>query len=361
MTLSARSRYATALAPLVLALLALAAPAAVGQAAPEPAVKTAVEITGAYKAPRTSFGKPELDGVWTNASVTRMDRPNGLPLVITEEQAAQLEGRALFNVRLKTEKDFVDPKAPPPEKGKALPGVGNYDVAFTDPGARIANINGELRSSFLTYPENGRMPALTEDGKKLRASLGGRRGSGFDNPEERGLSERCLVVGTNGPPFGTYLYNNNFQIVATRDHVVVMSEMIHDARIARIGGQHATDTIQPWMGDSIAKWDGDTLVMETTHINSTQRGGGTLLSDTGKVTERFTRISDHQLLYEFEVNDPAVYTSVWRGQMPLTRLDEKVFEYACHEGNHGLYNILEGGRRNDRLGIAQTGGDQRAE
>lgn len=325
----------------------------------QPPVKTAAQIVGDYKPPRTLAGKPDLAGYWTNASVTRMDRPAGLPLVLSEEQTAQLEGRALFNVRLKTERDFVDPKAPAPEKGKALPGVGNYDVAYTDPGAAVANIKGEKRSSFITFPDNGRTPAMTDQGKALRAASSGRRGSGYDNPEERGNSERCLIIGTNGPPFGNYLYNNNFQIVQTNEHLMIMSEMIHDVRIAPIGGKHRTDNVQPWMGDSIAWWEGDTMVVETMHTNP--RSGGAFISDKGKITERFTRISDMQVLYEFEISDLTVYASVWGGQMPLTKMDDRVYEYACHEGNYGLHNILEGGRRNDRLGIAQTGGQDRGE
>ena len=323
------------------------------------AVKTAAEFTGDYKPPRTTGGHPDLHGYWTNASVSRMDRPQGYPLVLNDEQAAQLEGRALFNVRLKTERDYVDPKQGAPEKGKPLPGVGNYDVAWTDPGAAVATIKGEKRSSYITYPENGKTPAMTEEGRALRAANTGRRGSGFDNPEERGSSERCLIIGTNGPPFGNYLYNNNFQIVQTPGHVMVMSEMIHDVRIARIGGEHRQDSVPQWMGDSTARWDGDTLVVETRHLDP--RSGGAIISENGKVTERFTRISDIQILYEFEIDDPSVYTSVWRGQMPLTRLQDRVYEYACHEGNYGLQNILEGGRRNDRLGLAQTGGQDRGE
>ena len=150
-------------------------------------VRTAAEFTGDYKTPRTSWGKPDLAGYWTNATVSRMDRPNGYPLILTDEQAASLEGRALFNVRLKTERSYVDPKAPPPEKGKPLPGVGNYDVAFTDPGNAVINIKGELRSAYITFPENGRTPEMTEEGRKLRAAQGpARRGTGYDNPEERG-------------------------------------------------------------------------------------------------------------------------------------------------------------------------------
>ena len=171
-----------ALAAVALAALACAAPASLAQVAPQTtapqstapalpqAVKTAAQFAGDYKAPRDSAGRPDLAGYWTNASVSRMERPANMPPILSEEQAAQLEGRALFNVRLKTEKSFVDPNAPAPEKGKALPGVGNYDVAFTDPGAAVATIKGEKRSSYITFPADGKIPAMTEEGRKMRAA-----------------------------------------------------------------------------------------------------------------------------------------------------------------------------------------------
>ena len=315
-----------------------------------------------YQPPRQHTGKPDLQGVWSTASVTRLERPPGLPLVLSRAQADELEGSNLFNQRSKTEANFVDPKAGAPEKGKPLPPVGNYDVAYTDPGSAVANINGELRSSFIVFPENGKVPAMTEEGKKLRAAAPRRLGTGFDNPEERGLSERCIIIGNAGPPLGQYLYNNNFQIVQTDDSFVLLSEMIHDVRIAKIGGKHQADDREQWHGDSIAWWDGDVLVVETTNINATQRdAGGTFLSKNGKLTERFTRINDNQILYAFEVNDPTVYTQVWRGEMPLNRLKQAVYEYACHEGNYALEHILSGGRENDRQGRSQTGGESRSE
>jgi hypothetical protein len=346
-------------------VLAIAAAMCVMSASPATAqsvhgaVKTAREFTGDYQPPRLSDGKPDLHGFWSNASVSRMERPQGYPLVLSDEQAAELEGRALYNVRLKTERDFVDPNAPPPEKGKPLPGVGNYDVAWTDPGSIVATIKGEKRSSYITFPANGKIPALTDEGRALRAGATRRPGTGYDNPEERGMSERCLIIGTNGPPFGNYLYNNNFQIVQTGDHVVIMSEMIHDVRIVRINSEHRKDDVQQWMGDSIARWDGDTLVVETRHIDP--RSNGVFISPDGLITERFTRIAADQILYEFEINDPKVYTSIWGGQMPLTRLQDQLYEYACHEGNYGLVNILEGGRGNDRAGRSHTGGQDRGE
>jgi hypothetical protein len=340
----------TAASALALCLALGLAPAAFAQAA------------SGYQAPRTAFGAPDLQGIWSNASVTRLERPDGYPLVLTREQADRLEGGALYNQRLKTESSFVDPNLGAPEAGKPLPPVGNYDVAWTDPGSTVANINGELRSSFIVFPENGKLPALTEEGKHLRAAAPRRRGSGFDHPEERGLSERCIIIGNAGPPLGQYLYNNNFQIVQSPSHFMLMSEMIHDVRVAPIGGAHRSDGVEPWMGDSVARWEGDTLVVETRAIHPTQRGyGGVFLSDQAKVTERFTRISDKQILYAFEIDDPKVYTSRIKAEMPLYKLDAPLFEYACHEGNYGLENILSGGRKNDREGRAQTGGESRGE
>jgi hypothetical protein len=363
-----------------LAALALAiAPAAIAQQAQRPGgpqaatpaftepnlpqvVKTAADFVGDYKTSRTAWGKPDLHGYWTNATVSRMDRPNGYPLILTDEQAAALEGRALFNVRLKTERAFVDPNTPAPEKGRPLPGVGNYDVAFTDPGNAVINIKGELRSAYITFPENGRTPEMTEEGRKLRAALGpARRGTGYDNPEERGNSERCLIIGTNGPPFGNYLYNNNFQIVQTEDHLMIMSEMIHDVRIAKIGGKYDARAPDQFMGHSVARWEGDTMVVETRGLRP---GSGAFVSDTGKITEKFTRIAEDEILYEFEVNDPRVYTSVYRGQTALHRIKGetgRTYEYACHEGNYGLWNILEGGRKNDRAGIFNATDGERGE
>jgi hypothetical protein len=135
---------------------------------------------------------------------------------------------------------------------------------------------------------------------------------------------------------------------------MLMVEMIHDVRIATFGRDHGDDRVTAWMGDPLARWEGDTLVIETANIHPDQRLDRTLQSATGKITERFTRISDRQILYQFEVDDPVVYGGVWRGETALNRLDEDIYEYACHEGNYGLYNILLGGRENDHRGIANT-------
>jgi hypothetical protein len=333
------------------ALIAVAASAAAAYA----------QVSPGYQPPRTAEGKPDIQGVWSTATASPVERPAGVPLVITREQADQIERGTLFNQRsARTDASYVAPDAGAPERGRPLPPVGNYDVAYTDPGSRVISIGGELRSSWLVYPENGRMPELTAAGRALRASSPRARGSGYDNPEERGLGERCVLL-SGGPPLRSGLYNNNIQIVQTPEHVMFEVEMVHDVRIARVNGRHAANGLERWMGDSVARWEGDTLVVETTSINADQRRDRTLLSPTGKVTERFTRISDRQMLYQFEVNDPATYASVWRGETALNRLDEPMFEYACHEGNYGLHNILSGGRQNDLRGIPNATDRNRTE
>lgn len=313
-----------------------------------------------YEPPRTADGRPDLQGIWSTATATSLERPEGYPLVITPEQADEIEGGTLFNRRLATQASYVDPSEGAPEKGRALPPVGNYDVAYTDPGAYVTHINGELRSSWIVYPEDGQIPELTDAGRALQETSPRRRGTGYDHPEERGLGERCVIM-SGGPPLRSGLYNNNVQIVQTPDNIMMMLEMIHEVRIARFDNAHRTDGVQPWMGDQIASWDGDTLVIETTGIHPDQRLERLLLSKDAKITERFTRISDKQILYQYEIDDPTVYTDIWRAESAMNLLDEKVFEYACHEGNYGLENILAGGRWNDRNGVRHTGGDKREE
>ncbi len=175
---------------------------------------------------------------------------------------------------------YVDPKEGAPEKGRPLPPVGNYDVAYTDPGSRVTSIGGELRSSWIVFPENGKIPALTAEGRAIQAATPRRTGSGYDNPEERGLGERCILM-SGGPPFRSGLYNNNIQIVQTPEHVMMEVEMVHDVRIARFADRHRKDGLEPWMGDAIARWDGDTLVVETTNINPDQRNERTTMSAEG--------------------------------------------------------------------------------
>jgi hypothetical protein len=205
-------------------------------------------------------------------------------------------------------------------------------------------------SSLITMPENGRLPPLTDEARQRRAKVQESRSQfgSYDHPELRPVAERCLVsFGSNaGPPmFPNGWYNNNYTIVQTADHVVIMAEMVHDARIIRMGdGPRMPDDLRPWLGDSWGHWEGDVLVVETTNLHPLQQ----YTSERMKVTERFSRVAEDELLYSFTVDDPSTYTEVWGGQVPMHALNDKLYEYACHEGNYAMTNILRGARYEER-------------
>jgi hypothetical protein len=303
---------------------------------------SAPTVEPGYKVPRTKDGRPDLSGVWTNASNTTLRRPaSNKNLVMTEAEAADARARNPSNIRQATDDNqkLSDGKL----DGKDLTSGRGYNAFWIDPGNNYANVKGTWRTSWIVEPANGQVPSKPG----ARTGRPTERGSGYDNPEERNLNERCIILGTSGPPIGNYLYNNNTQIFQSPDHVVILSEMIHDARIIPLNAKHKPTTLVPWMGDSIGWYEGDTLVVET--INMTRGGSSVQLSPDGKITERFTRYNDKQVFYEFDVTDPSLYTQTWKGQMGLNA-SPGLYEYACHEGNYGLHGILEGGRANDRSG-----------
>ncbi|HEY7800281.1 MAG TPA: hypothetical protein VIA80_16050, partial [Hyphomonadaceae bacterium] len=238
--------------------------------------------------------------------------------------------------------------------GKDLNSGRGYNAFWIDPGNNYALVKGTWRTSWIVDPPNGQVPTRAGGGGRGRGGGGGAaparvNGYGYANPEERNLNERCIILGTSGPPIGNYLYNNTLRIMQSADHVVIESEMIHDARVVPLNAKHKPPELAPWMGDSVGWYEGDTLVIETINM---QRGGGSVrLSEAGKIIERFTRYNDRQVFYEFEVHDPELYTQVWKGQMSLNAAPG-MYEYACHEGNYGLYNILSGGREADRKGVS---------
>ena len=296
-----------------------------------------------YTVPRLKMGQPDLQGVWTNASNTPLRRPPSTPnLVMSDEENDKARDSNPSNIRQKT-----DDNQKPSDgllDGKDLQSGRGYNAFWIDPGSSYANVKGTWRTSWIVEPANGQVPMK----RGVSANpYGPRLGTGYDHPEERNLNERCIILGTSGPPIGNYLYNNNLRIVQSPDHVVIESEMIHDARIIPLNATHKPKELTPWMGDSIGWWEGDTLVVET--INMTRGGSGIAISTSGKITERFSRYNDKQVFYEFEVDDPTIYSQVWKGQMALNAQDG-MYEYACHEGNHGLLGILEGGRAADREG-----------
>jgi hypothetical protein len=311
-----------------------------------------------YKAPRLAIGQPDLQGVWSNASNTRLTRPAQFAsLVMNDEQAAKARREHPQNIRQAT--DDNQKEADGLLNGRDLAAGRGYNAFWIDPGTNYSLVKGAWRTSWIVDPPNGQIP-LTEDGRKLLASRRTDRGTGYDNPEERGMAERCIFFGgSSGPPLMNGLYNNNYRITQSPDAVIIVAEMIHEPRIIRLNAKHGPRELNRYAGDSIGWWEGDTLVVETVDVNPTG-GGQASITESGKIIERFTRYNDKQILYEFEVHDPALYSQVWKGEVGLNAAPN-LYEYACHEGNYGLDGILRGGRANDRKGIANRASGGREE
>ena len=332
---------------------ALIPAAAAAQAAPARAA--------AFKAPRTSDGRPDLSGAWTNSTITPLERPTqfGERKILTPEELVQQEGNRAAQVELgnrRTDPNSVyDPKAACDIRGFSEAGCG-YNAGWTDPGTLVMRVAGQPRASFVTNPANGRIPPRLASAPVAvqrtsgdESSGGGRERAGVnDNPETRNPAERCLFAFGNisGPVMVPSLYNNNYQIVQSKDAVAINVEMVHDTRVVRLNQPHRTDGVRPYFGDSIGHYEGDTLVVETTNFHPSQSFRGS--SSNLMVTERFTRTAPDRLLYQFTVHDPSVWATDWGGEYEFRR-GEGVYEYACHEGNYGLQNILAGAREEEQL------------
>jgi hypothetical protein len=303
-----------------------------------------------WQAPRTPWGAPDLQGTWTNASLTSLERDDMFKgkATFTDAEAAEFERSNAFAQFAAADAKPVDPSV----QQKASSDPGGYNAFWLDPGTRLATVNGEHRTSFIVEPANGKVP-YTPDG--LKAFQAARASMNFEGPERRALGERCLLGfgSTSGPPMLPDVYNNNYQIVQTPDAVMILVEMVHDARVVRLKGKHLPASITPWMGDSIGHWEGDTLVVETTNLNPGQKAHYGIkqrfyLPPTGKVIERFTRVGENEILYRFTVEDTAAYTQAWKGEVPLRRTQDQIYEYACHEGNYALPGILAGAREQEK-------------
>lgn len=302
-----------------------------------------------YEPPRMADGHPVLEGHWSNTSLTSLERPRDLAsLILTEEQATHAAD--IRNQATARDSQPTDPSDPAPVAGRD---VGGYNAFWTDTGTSFAKINGGYRSSWLVDPQDGKLP-YTEAGRKIFAAAFTQQRTANTDPEVRSLGERCLLGfgSSGGPPMLNVSYNNNYQIVQTPTDIVIFSEMIHDARVVPLNAQHRPAAMRRWMGDPVGRWEGDTLVIETTnaHPQESMRvfyGQSLYISKDARITERLTRISDTQLLYRFEVDDPSIYSQTWRAEMVFNATHEPSFEYACHEGNYSMPGILAGGRKED--------------
>jgi hypothetical protein len=292
-----------------------------------------------WTVPRDAYGHPDLQGDWTNSSITLLERTGSLPLVLNAAQVKQLEAQ-------RAAQGAADAAPTSAKEGAPAAGgnIGGYNLFWIDRGSKVGVVKGEARSSWITEPSSGRMP-VSDAGKKRIAAIMAKRSD--ENPEGMNPADRCLVGsrGSGGPPMLNNLYNNTYQIVQTKDHVMIDVEMMHDARIIAIGGAHRPDAVKQWLGDSTGRWDGDTLVVET---RGWKKDHGdyepVYLSEQAVVTERFTRTAKDELFYQFAIDDPGFYSQPWKGEMVFTPSPGPVYEYACHEGNYALLHILEGAR-----------------
>jgi hypothetical protein len=318
--------------------------------------------TGASAAtPMTADGKPDLTGAWTNASLTPLARAKPTdPLEVDEATAKKMAaGTAIAGIQDTSFKNqtYSDPNAGAPEKGGADFGLKGYDGGWVAPGDNLAKVGGKYRTSNIVEPANGQLPyrdmAAAAKRGQTRFVAYATGASPYENPEETAISERCLIGfgGTGGPGMLSVLYNNNYQFVLTKDHLAINVEMAHDTRIIPIfasatkaKASHSPDVIKPWLGDSVAWWEGPTLVVETVNVRPLQGENHPFyLSPKGKVTERLTRKSESEILYEFTVDDAETYTRPWKAELAFYP-SKGVYEYACHEGNYGLEGILAGAR-----------------
>jgi hypothetical protein len=366
-----RHRLLTFVGPLAIAAAAAAAMTAGPLAAQAP--RTATKVS---PAPRLADGHPDIQGTYDVATMTPVERLPGVErLVLTKEEAAALEQYEAQR-QIKNDAPLSGDRGAPPVGGETTTGksyleflerfgggvVGGYNNFWLAGGTQMITVDGQKRSSLVIDPADGKLPPMKPEAQKRNAaftaggavapdasesSAGGPAGA-FDAPELRPLAERCLLGfgSTSGPPtLPNYFYNNLKQIVQARDTVLILNEMVHDARVIRMNAEHLPPTIRRWMGDSVGKWEGDTLVVDTTNFTTKTQFRGS--SENLHVVERFTRTGPKTLLYRFTVEDPSTWDRSWTGEYPWNATDEKLYEYACHEGNYSLGGMLRGARQKE--------------
>jgi len=290
-----------------------------------------------WEMPRTSWGDPLIQGYWTNSTTVPLQRPQALG---TQEFYEPEEVAEILRQRLDTEYANT-------ERGTAAD--VHYQFDDYSMNKTLDTITTNMRTSIIFDPPNGRLPDPTSDAlARLDEYNAWREEHQWDSAKTRGLSERCLIWGQEGPPILPLGYNSTYQFMQTEDYVILQLEMIHDVRIIPLdGGDPSENSLPQWLGNSRAHWEGDTLVVETTSYSGrTDANGmrGVSLDTNTFVEERFTRISESEINYEFTITDPTVWKQSWSGTYPFKKIDGPMFEYACHEGNYGIENILSGKR-----------------
>jgi hypothetical protein len=337
-----------------IACLSLVGGGASGAAAQsaQPAKPAAQTSAKKYVAPKTADGQPDLQGVWANNNATPLERPTALAgkPTLTEAEVAALKSRAeeLFSGDGDAafgDELFVALVSGAKKFSSSDTTTGNYNQFW------IADRDFDNRTSLVTEPADGRIPPMTPEAQQRRAALAAsRNGRAPDGPEDRSLSERCITFGA--PRLGA-AYNSYFQIFQTKDHVAIMMETIHDARIIPIDGRpHMGKDVKQWLGDSVGHFEGDTLVVDT--INYSPKSDFRGSHDSLHVIERFTRVSPSRIDYEVTIDDPKTWTRTWKAMIPLKLAKEEVYEYACHEGNEGMAGILAGARAQEKAAASSN-------
>ena len=303
--------------------------------------------SSSYRAPRTADGYPDLQGIFTFRTLTPMQRPAELGdrTVLSEEEA---EEWASYENRRQNRDLIIDSVG----GAQYPPGVISYNEFWYERGNDTVQ---DRRTSLIVDPPDGRIPPLTEEAQQRRREVAAIRNLSL-GPEARPYAERCIVTRTSGPPMQPGSYNLNVQFVQTRDYFMIMNEMIHNVRVVRLNGSHRGGPALIWEGDSIGHFEGETLVVDTINFMK-----GTAFADSTEnmhLIERFTRIGPDTLAYEFTIDDPGTWTQPWTAVIPMQRMDQPIYEYACHEGNHGLQGVLAGIRRLQLEAEKQADGSQ---
>jgi len=311
--------------------------AAATKAAPAKASTAKSTATKAYTPPRTPDGQPDIQGFWTNSTYTPLERPNN----VTKEFYTPDE----LEVAIKQAADR--------ETAQTEPGTTadvHYDFTQFGLDRSQSTFAKNLRTSLITNPENGKLPPVTPEGQKRAAERAAARktqGGQYDAVENMPIGSRCIIMAGAGPPMMNAGYNSNYQIVQGPGYVMILTEMIHDVRVIPVDGRpQPHSNVRQWVGTSRGRWDGNTLIVETTNFNGKNAFRGA--SENMKVIERFTRVADDVITYQFTVEDDATWARPWTAEMPMQKTEGPIFEFACHESNYGIANILAGARADEK-------------
>jgi hypothetical protein len=333
----------------VLALAATISLAGQTQSTAKPTTAKAAPASAAgskaYKAPRTPDGQPDLQGFWTNSTYVPLQRPNG----VTKEIYTPEEAEAAIKAAAAREAEQTEP---------GTTADVHYDFTQFGLDRSQSTFARNLRTSLIVDPPDGRIPPVNATGQKRqqeRAAARKAAGGQYDAVENMPIGSRCIIMGGAGPPMMNAGYNANYQIVQAPGYVMILTEMIHDVRIIPLDGRSQPPSgVKQWVGLSRGRWEGDTLVVETTNFNGKNAFQGS--SENLKVTERFTRTADDMITYRFTVEDPQTWDRPWTAEAPLAKTDGPIFEFACHETNYGIANILAGARADEKKAAEQKKG-----